>query len=87
MKPADVGGRRVLLTLVEGEYVAFASQCPHEATDLDTGEIVGKRVVCEAHNYWFDMQTGECVQPKGGPALAVLPLELRDGMLQVRLEW
>jgi|SRR5215207_8144463 len=87
MKPADLGGRRVLVTAVNGEYFAFSSQCPHEATELDTGEIIGKRVRCEAHNYWFDLETGACVLPKGGPALAVLPVELRDGELCVKLEW
>ncbi|HEX3246896.1 MAG TPA: Rieske 2Fe-2S domain-containing protein [Chloroflexota bacterium] len=87
MKSADLGGRRVLVTAVNGEFFAFSSQCPHEGTDLDTGEINGKRIVCEAHNYWFDLGSGECLMPKGGPALAVLPLELRDGELCVRLEW
>jgi nitrite reductase/ring-hydroxylating ferredoxin subunit len=87
MKPADLGGRRVLVTKVDGEFFAFASQCPHEGTELDTGEINGKRVVCEAHNYWFDLNTGECIMPKNGPALAVLPVELRDGQLCVKLEW
>ena len=87
MKPVDLGGRRVLVTSVNGEYFAFGSQCPHQGTDLDTGEIVGTRVRCEAHNYWYDLHTGACVLPAGGPTLAVLPVELQDGQVCIRLEW
>ena len=87
MKPADLGGRKVLVTTVGGEYFAFASQCPHEGTDLDTGEIVGTRLRCEAHNYWFDLHDGACVLPKGGPTRAVLPIEIADDQVCVRLEW
>jgi len=87
MKPADLGGRRVLVANVDGQYFAFSSQCPHEATELDTGELIGTRIRCEAHNYWYDLHSGECVLPKGGPTLGVLPIEERDGEICVRLEW
>jgi nitrite reductase/ring-hydroxylating ferredoxin subunit len=30
MKEVDLGGRQVLLTLVEGKYFAFSRTCPHE---------------------------------------------------------
>ena len=87
MTPADLGGRKVLLTRIEGEVVAFAAQCPHAGFDLDTGQLSGQEIRCIGHNYHFDLTNGECVRPKGGPALAVLPTELREGQVCVRLEW
>jgi nitrite reductase/ring-hydroxylating ferredoxin subunit len=87
MTAVDLGGRRVLVTNVDGEYFAFGSQCPHEGTELDDAEIREYRLRCQAHSYCFDLRTGECVIPRGGPPLATLPVELRDGQLCIRLEW
>jgi 3-phenylpropionate/trans-cinnamate dioxygenase ferredoxin component len=87
MKEVDLGGRQVLLTKFEGKYFAFSRQCPHEEADLKTGAIEGSLVRCTNHNYCFDLQTGECVLPKGGPPLTVLPAEERGGEVCVRLEW
>jgi nitrite reductase/ring-hydroxylating ferredoxin subunit len=87
IKEVDLGGRQVLLTNVEGKYFAFSRQCPHEGADLKTGTIEGGKVRCTNHNYCFDLQTGECVLPKGGPTLTVLPAEERGVEVCIRLEW
>lgn len=42
---------------------------------------------CENHSYWYNLDTGECVVPKGGPQLTVLPVEEREGEIYIRLEW
>jgi nitrite reductase/ring-hydroxylating ferredoxin subunit len=87
MKEVDLGGRQVLLTNVDGKYFAFSRQCPHEEADLKTGILDGTKVRCNNHNYCFDLQTGECVLPKGGPPLTVLPAEARGSEICIRLEW
>jgi len=87
LKPVDLGGREILVTMSDGELFAFARQCPHEATNLDTSEVTGDQIRCEGHSYCFDLRTGQCMMPAGGPALAVLPLEEHDGQLCVKLEW
>ena len=88
MKPIDLGGREAILANVDGELFAFGRECPHEASDLVTAEITAdKRIRCEGHSYVFDLCSGECVMPPGGPALAVLPVEEHDGKVCVRLEW
>ena len=86
-KAVDLGGRRVLVANVDGEHFAFASQCPHENTELDDAEIKGMRLRCLAHSYCFDLRSGECTIPRGGPPLTVLPVEQRDEEICVRLEW
>ena len=89
MKPVDLGGREIVVANVDGELYAFGRQCPHEATDLsENGEIMaGAQLRCDGHSYCFDLQTGACLAPSSGLALAVLPLEERDGQICVRLEW
>src|SRR4030095_571294 len=87
MKEVDLGGRQVLLAFVEGKYFAFSRQCPHEEADLKTGTLEGGKVRCTNHNYCFDLRTGECILPKGGPPLTVLPAEERGAEVCIRLEW
>lgn len=87
MKEVDLGGRQVLLAFVEGQYFAFSRLCPHEEADLKTGALEGGKVRCANHNYCFDLRTGECVLPRGGPALTILPAEERGEEVCIRLEW
>jgi 3-phenylpropionate/trans-cinnamate dioxygenase ferredoxin subunit len=87
VKEVDLGGRPVLLAFVDGKYFAFARQCPHEEADLKTGTLEGAQIRCNNHNYCFDLQTGKCVLPQGGPTLAVLPAEKRGDEVCIRLEW
>lgn len=89
MKEIDLGGRQVLLAFVEGKYFAFSRQCPHEEADLKSaGQLLdGTRLRCNNHSYCFDLATGECTLPQGGPSLTVLPAEERGEDICIRLEW
>ena len=87
MKPIEMGGRQLLLAHLDGKYFAFARECPHEAADLTTGQVVGEKIRCTNHGYCFDLKTGNCEIPQGGPPLTVLPVEARGEDLCIRLEW
>lgn len=87
MKPVDMGGRQVLLANVDGQYFVFPRECPHESADLMEGELEGARIRCDNHSYWFDLRSGECVLPKGGPTMTVLPVEQQGDDICVKLEW
>lgn len=87
MRPADLGGRRVVVANVDGEYYVFTRACPHEDADLAAGELSGTWIRCDDHSYTYDLKTGECVLPKGGPQLTVLPVEIQGDQVCVRLEW
>ena len=89
MKEVDLGGRQVLLAFVEGKYFAFSRQCPHEAADLKTAGqlLVGTAIRCNNHSYCYDLRSGECTLPKGGPPLTVLPAEEKGEDVCIRLEW
>lgn len=40
MRPIDLGGRQLLLALVDGRYFAFARECPHEGADEVRGNEI-----------------------------------------------
>jgi nitrite reductase/ring-hydroxylating ferredoxin subunit len=89
MKEVDLGGRAVLVTVMEGRYFAFTKDCPHEGADLSIGGQLfgGARIRCNNHGYCFDLQSGTCLIPQGGAPLTVLPVEERGDEICIKLEW
>lgn len=84
----------LLVRLAGGRAVAFAATCPHQATDLGDGCLVGERIQCRLHHYEYDLTTGENVVParetdpaelwKSAPGyLPVFAVEERDGWVWV----
>lgn len=87
MLPVEVGGRRLLLAELAGKYFIFARECPHEAADLNTGALSEGQIRCANHGFAFDLASGACVVPPGGPPLTTLAVEVRGEEICVRLEW
>ena len=86
MKAVDVEGRSVLILRLGGEPYAFANVCPVGGArlPLDSGRLTGTVIVCPWHNCAYDARSGKRVDDEpGAPSLAVLPIALTDGMLQV----
>jgi len=86
-KAVELNGRTLILTRIDEKYFAFSRYCPHESADLMDGVIAAGKVRCDNHGYCFDLNSGDCVLPKGGDPLTVLPVEEREGELCVRIEW
>ena len=82
----DVAGTQV--RLVRGpanEILAIEPSCPHLDSPLDRAEVEGNQVLCPRHWYAYDADTGRNMHPgfDGDPALAVYPVEVRDGIVHV----
>lgn len=51
----------VMVTIRNGEVIAFPGVCPHDRVSLvDYGELDGGEVHCRVHGYRFDLDTGAC---------------------------
>jgi len=62
--PATMGRRLVLLArLQNGDAVAFASNCPHQGTDLETAALWNNQIRCPRHQYIYDARTGRNIFP------------------------
>jgi nitrite reductase/ring-hydroxylating ferredoxin subunit len=57
----------VIVTTIDGEYVAFPGVCPHDDVSLvDYGVREENDVLrCRVHGYRFDMRTGACEHAPG----------------------
>ena len=85
MKAVDVDGTSVLIVNVQGEPYAFKNHCALEARlPLDGGRLSGSALVCPWHNCAYDARSGKRIDSEpDAPSLAVVPVAIRDGVLQV----
>jgi nitrite reductase/ring-hydroxylating ferredoxin subunit len=86
-----VEGQAVLLTVISlsgpgVEISAFSAICPHALGDLSQGWVTGNEVECPLHYYRFNMQTGECVSPHGGPHLRLYPLKIEGDVVLISVQ-
>ncbi|ACY17991.1 Rieske (2Fe-2S) protein [Haliangium ochraceum] len=50
----------IMVTNLDGEYLANASMCPHEDVSLLGCKRRGATVFCRGHGYRFDLRSGAC---------------------------
>jgi nitrite reductase/ring-hydroxylating ferredoxin subunit len=73
-----------------GEVRAYINSCPHQRTPLETFPDKflnedGSLFVCSTHGARFRVEDGVCVSgPCEGKSLAVVPCEVRDGVVFVQ---
>ena len=74
----------VLLANVGGEVFAFRNGCALDGLPLEGSRLTDEGVlVCPWHNCAYDARTGKRVDDPAEPALAVIPVAMRDGAVQV----
>lgn len=87
----DGARRDILLLKHQGVLRAFANECPHQQTPLETfpGEFfdaAGELLVCSTHGARFQPASGLCVSgPCEGKSLKPVTLIERDGALYARV--
>jgi 3-phenylpropionate/trans-cinnamate dioxygenase ferredoxin subunit len=79
-----VAGREVALArLADGSWAAFDNDCTHEECPLAEGDLEGDRIVCYCHSSAFDVRTGAVLEGPAEAPLAVYPVRVEGGELQV----
>jgi Fe-S cluster biogenesis protein NfuA/nitrite reductase/ring-hydroxylating ferredoxin subunit len=83
----EVAGISMIIINIDGEPYAFKNGCtvdPDRPMELDGARLAGTVIVCPWHNCAYDARSGRRVddRPDERP-LAVVPVAVRDGVLQV----
>ena len=71
MEAFDVGDDEVLVVKVEGRIHAFDGICPHQSVSLVEGELEGTTLTCRAHEWQFDVVSGQSVNPAGAQLVLI----------------
>lgn len=80
----EVDGVLVAVFNVEGRYYAIEDLCSHEATPLSGGRLCGLEITCPRHAARFSLLTGEALSPPAYEPVAVFPVRVENGRVEVR---
>ncbi len=83
---AVVGGTKIALYAVDGDYYATADLCTHGAASLADGYLDGELIECPLHQGTFNVKTGAAVGAPCTVAVRTYPVKLQDGVLHVGME-
>ena len=80
----DVDGTPiVVLYPLDGEVTAIQGYCPHQQIKLADGDFDGEKVLtCMAHQWQFDVTTGQGVNP-ANCELALYPVKIDNDEIHV----
>lgn len=78
-----VSGEKILVSKVDGKLYATSNLCPHVGAVLSPGDLANGQIACPFHNWTFDVRTGDCTFPSGGPQLQTIPLRESGGVIEV----
>lgn len=62
MRAVEVGGHKLLVAKVDGEFYVSDEHCPHLHGDLPRGRLEGTVVTCPWHGSQFDLRDGSVVR-------------------------
>jgi nitrite reductase/ring-hydroxylating ferredoxin subunit len=71
---------------LDGELYAFDNICPHARGSLGHGWLYDGSVVCPSHAGRWDVRTGEALTSISTQDIAVYPVRVRDGAIEVKLQ-
>lgn len=78
----DIAGERVALLASGGELRAYRDECPGSPMPISSGMLRDGELHCPWHDCRYDALSGRRLD-RDGPALAALPLEVREGAVRV----
>jgi len=79
-----VDGVEIAVFNVDGHYYAIEDQCSHESSTLSNGHLEGLEITCPRHAARFSLVTGVALSPPAYEPVAVFPVRLAEGRVQVR---
>ncbi len=82
----DAYGLSIAVFNVGGEYYAIRDACPYDGIGLAPGEVRGDELVCPRHGERYSLKTGAGIGPSAKERLAVLPVRVAQGRVQVEIE-
>jgi nitrite reductase/ring-hydroxylating ferredoxin subunit len=83
----EVGGKRLGIFCVAGNYYAVSDECTHVGGPLSEGTVMGEDVFCPWHGARFRIATGEVL---GGPArapVACFPVRVNGDDVEVAIDF
>jgi nitrite reductase (NADH) small subunit len=75
----------IVVVNLDGDFRAFANQCPHQGGPFSKGRLEDGVMICPWHLWRFDARTGRPHFPEGYTPVTRYPVKLEDGQILVRV--
>lgn len=86
MKTVMVGGKKIALAHVDGEYFAIDDTCSHAQCSLgDEGFLDGNVVTCGCHGAQFDVTRGKVMSLPAVVDVASYPVKIEKGEVFIEI--
>lgn len=85
MKGFDVGGRKIIVVNLDGEFHALSGICSHAYSELDKGFFAGEFVTCALHLSQFEVRTGEAISRPATEPIPKYPVSVEGETVYVDL--
>ena len=82
MKAIDLDGLPVLMARIDHDFVAVSNRCGLTPLPLEFSSLEGGELRCSWHGCRYDLRTGNRLD-MAGDRLAVYPVRVRDGVVQI----
>lgn len=86
MTCVELGGQRILVANVDGDFYATDDTCTHEEASLSSGSLQGDLVKCPLHGSRFSLRTGEPMEDPAEESLRCHTVKVEDGAVLVEIE-
>ena len=83
-KVVDVDDVMVAVFNIDGEFFAIEDVCTHDGSEIASGCLKGEEIECPRHLARFNVKTGEVTAPPAYEPVDTFPVQVVDGMIQVR---
>lgn len=80
----EIDGTEVAVFNLGGTFYAIENVCTHDGGTLSGGTVEGEQVICPRHGARFSIITGQALGPPAYEPVAIFPVRLENGMVQVR---
>lgn len=80
----DIDDAEIAVFNVDGELFAIEDICTHDGGELACGDLFGDIIECPRHGARFSLRTGEVLAPPAYEHVAVFPVRVENGMVQVK---
>ncbi|MGD8575418.1 MAG: non-heme iron oxygenase ferredoxin subunit [Gammaproteobacteria bacterium] len=80
----DVDDVMIAVFNVDGNFYALEDVCTHDGGELTGGPVEGDVVTCPRHGAQFCIRTGEVLAPPAYEPVAIFPVRVHEGKVQVR---
>jgi len=80
----EVEDAMIAIFNLDGDFYAIEDICTHDGSEIASGCIVDGSIECPRHGARFDIKTGEVTAPPAYEPVETFPVQVVDGVVQVR---